>query len=93
MMMVIMITEMKLRRQPNSFSEYSGSLDEGHYRKDKLGRSFSTIASKSVDNSDPSLTGSSPPMDCVDSVNDQQHTGSHDIQTTSLKLACQVSTL
>lgn len=88
MMMIFCGIEIKLRKQASSFSDYSGSMDDSHLKdyKEKLTR----FTSKSVDHFDPPLTA--PSTDCVDSFTDQQqHGGNHDTHTTSLKLACQVS--
>ena len=95
-MIILVITEIKLRRQAASL-DYSRSLDDGYIsHKDHLTHSTSTISSQSVviDHVDPPLTTSNSPMDCVDSVlTDQQLTSDHGSYTTSRKPACQVRIL
>ena len=87
-------TEVKLRRQAASFTDYTGSLDESRMKnvdlKEQLTRSTSTISNRSIDHVDPLLTTDSSVMDCVDSVTNQQLTGNRDIHVTSRRSACQV---
>ena len=91
--MVGITTEVKLRRQAASFSDYTGSLDESYMKsidREQLTRSTSTFSSRSIDNVDPSLITNSSVTDCVDSVASQQLNGSRDIRVTSRRSACQV---
>jgi len=80
-----------MRRQTFSVTDYGGSLDENYLKSSTHKDCLTHSTSRSVDHDDdPPLTASGSPMDCIDSVTDQQPSNC-DTCTTSLKSACQVS--